>query len=148
MERAREELSRHCATTALLLAVQQLGSLPILLVGNEEQKRRYLPKLASGEWMAAFGLTESGSGSDAAAMRTEAVRSGDKYILNGSKRFITNCGLAQVNSVFTITHRGQGTRGLSAVIVEKDFPGFSVRRIVGKMGIKGWQTAQLIFTSW
>jgi len=143
---AIEELSRHCATTALLLAVQQLGSLPILLVGNEEQKRRYLPKLASGEWMAAFGLTESGSGSDAAAMRTEAVRSGDKYILNGSKRFITNGGLAQVNSVFTITDRGQGTRGISAFIVEKDFPGFSVGRIEEKMGIKGSQTAELIFT--
>jgi len=143
---AIEELSRHCATTALLLAVQQLGSLPILLVGNEEQKRKYLPKLASGEWMAAFGLTESGSGSDAAAMRTEAVRSGDKYILNGSKRFITNGGLAQVNSVFTITDRGQGTRGISAFIVEKDFPGFSVGRIEEKMGIKGSQTAELIFT--
>src|SRR5713226_4772348 len=77
---AIEELSRHCATTALLLAVQQLGSLPILLAGNEEQKRQYLPNLASGEWMAAFGLTESGSGSDAAAMRTVAVRKGDKYI--------------------------------------------------------------------
>jgi alkylation response protein AidB-like acyl-CoA dehydrogenase len=143
---AIEELSRHCATTALLLAVQQLGSLPILLVGNEEQKRKYLPKLASGEWMAAFGLTESGSGSDAAAMRTEAVRRGDKYILNGSKRFITNGGLAQVNSVFTITDRGQGTRGISAFIVEKDFPGFSVGRIEEKMGIKGSQTAELIFT--
>jgi alkylation response protein AidB-like acyl-CoA dehydrogenase len=143
---AIEELSRHCATTALLLAVQQLGSLPILLVGNEEQKRKYLPKLASGEWMAAFGLTESGSGSDAAAMRTEAVRRGDKYILNGSKRFITNGGLAQVNSIFTITDRGQGTRGISAFIVEKDFPGFSVGRIEEKMGIKGSQTAELIFT--
>jgi alkylation response protein AidB-like acyl-CoA dehydrogenase len=143
---AIEELSRHCATTALLLAVQQLGSLPILLVGNEEQKRKYLPKLASGEWMAAFGLTESGSGSDAAAMRTEAVRRGDKYILNGSKRFITNGGLAQVNSVFAITDRGQGTRGISAFIVEKDFPGFSVGRIEEKMGIKGSQTAELIFT--
>lgn len=143
---AIEELSRHCATTALLLAVQQLGSLPILLVGNEEQKRKYLPKLASGEWMAAFGLTESGSGSDAAAMRTEAVRRGDKYILNGSKRFITNGGLAQVNSVFTITDREQGTRGISAFIVEKDFPGFSVGRIEEKMGIKGSQTAELIFT--
>src|SRR6266436_6945421 len=143
---AIEELSRHCATTALLLAVQQLGSLPILLVGNEEQKRRYLPKLASGEWMAAFGLTESGSGSDAAAMRTEAVRSGDKYILNGSKRFITNGGLAKVNSVFAITDREQGTHGISAFIVEKDFPGFSVGRIEDKMGIKGSQTGELIFT--
>src|SRR6266446_10368369 len=143
---AIEELSRHCATTALLLAVQQLGSLPILLAGNEEQKRQYMPNLASGEWMAAFGLTESGSGSDAAAMRTVAVRKGDKYILNGAKRFITNGGLAQVNSVFAITDREQGTHGISAFIVEKDFPGFSVGRIEDKIGIKGSQTAELIFT--
>jgi alkylation response protein AidB-like acyl-CoA dehydrogenase len=143
---AIEELSRHCATTALLLIVQQLGSTPILLAGNEEQKRQYVPPLASGEWMAAYGLTEAGSGSDAAAMRTLAVRKGDKYILNGSKRFITNGGLAQVNSIFALTDPQQGTRGISAFIVEKGFPGFSVGRIEDKMGIKGSQTAELIFT--
>ncbi len=143
---AIEELSRHCATTGLLLAVQQLGSTPILLAGNEEQKRQYVPPLASGEWMAAYGLTEAGSGSDAAAMRTVAVRKGDKYILNGSKRFITNGGLARVNSIFALTDPQQGTRGISAFIVEKDFPGFSVGRIEDKMGIKGSQTAELIFT--
>lgn len=143
---AIEELSRQCATTGLILAVQQLGSLPILLAGNEEQKRKYLPSLASGEWMAAFGLTEAGSGSDAAAMKTVAVRKGDKYILNGSKRFITNGGLAQVNSIFALTDPKIGTRGISAFIVEKDFPGFSVGRIEDKMGIKGSQTAELIFT--
>jgi alkylation response protein AidB-like acyl-CoA dehydrogenase len=143
---AIEELSRNCATTGLLLAVQQLGSLPIMLMGNEEQKRKYLPSLASGEWLAAFGLTEAGSGSDAAAMQTFAVRSGDKYILNGSKRFITNGGLAHVNSIFAITDTKVGTRGISAFIVEKDFPGFSVGRIEDKMGIKGSQTAELIFT--
>jgi len=143
---AIEELSRHCATTGLLLAVQQLGSTPVLLVGNEQQKRKYLPSLASGAWMAAFGLTEAGSGSDAAAMRTVAVREGDRYILNGSKRFITNGGLAQVNSIFALTDPKIGTRGISAFIVEKDFPGFSVGRIEDKMGIKGSQTAELIFT--
>lgn len=143
---AIEELSRHCATTALLLAVQQLGSTPILLAGNEQQKHKYLPRLASGEWMAAFGLTEAGSGSDSAAMRTMAVRRGNKYILNGSKRFITNGGLAQVNSIFAITDPRIGTRGISAFIVEKSFPGFSVGRIEDKMGIKGSQTAELIFT--
>ncbi len=143
---AIEELSRHCATTGLLLAVQQLGSLPIILAGNEQQKRKYLPRLASGEWLAAFGLTEAGSGSDAAAMRTTAVRKGNKYILNGSKRFITNGGLAQVTSVFALTEPEKGTRGISAFIVEKDFPGFSVGRIEDKMGIKGSQTAELIFT--
>lgn len=142
---AVEELSRCCATTGLILAVQQLGSMPILLAGNDEQKRKYFPQLASGEWLAAFGLTEAGSGSDAAAMQTFAVRKGDKYILNGSKRFITNGGLAQVNSIFAITDPQADTRGISAFIVEKDFPGFSVGRIEDKMGIKGSQTAELIF---
>ncbi|GAC1400720.1 MAG: acyl-CoA dehydrogenase family protein [Ktedonobacteraceae bacterium] len=143
---AIEELSRCCATTGLLLAVQQLGSTPILLAGTDAQKRKYFPKLATGEWLAAYGLTESGSGSDAAAMRTMAVRKGDKYILNGSKRFITNGGLAQVNSVMAITDPTMGTRGISAFIVERDFPGFSIGRIEDKMGIKGSQTAELIFT--
>ncbi len=143
---AIEELARHCATTSLILAVQQLGSLPILLGGNHEQKSKYIPPLASGEWTPAFGLTEAGSGSDAAAMQTVAVRKGDKYILNGSKRFITNGGLAQVNSIFALTDTTVGTRGISAFIVEKGFPGFSVGRIEDKMGIKGSQTAELIFT--
>jgi alkylation response protein AidB-like acyl-CoA dehydrogenase len=143
---AIEELSRHCATTGLILAVQQLGSMPIALGGNEEQKGRYFPRLATGEWTAAFGLTEAGSGSDAAAMRTVAVRKGDKYILNGSKRFITNGGLAQVNTIFALTDPSVGTRGISAFIVEKDFPGFAVGRVEDKMGIKGSQTAELIFT--
>ncbi|MGI9059055.1 MAG: acyl-CoA dehydrogenase family protein [Ktedonobacteraceae bacterium] len=143
---AIEELARHCATTSLILAVQQLGAMPILLAGNEEQKRKYFPRLASGEWTAAFGLTEAGSGSDSAAMRTKAVRKGDKYILNGAKRFITNGGLAQVNSIFALTEPSLGTRGISAFIVEKDYPGFTVGRIEEKMGIKGSQTAELIFT--
>src|SRR6266852_3831543 len=143
---AIEELARHCATTSLILAVQQLGSLPILLGGNHDQKCKYIPPLASGEWTAAFGLTEAGSGSDAAAMQTVAARKGDKYILNGSKRFITNGGLAQVNSIFALADTAVGTRGISAFIVEKGFPGFSVGRIEEKMGIKGSQTAELIFT--
>lgn len=143
---AIEELARCCATSSLLLAVQQLGSAPILLAGSDEQKRNYFPRLASGEWMVAFGLTEAGSGSDAAAMQTRAVRKGDKYILNGAKRFITNGGLAQVNSIFAITDPNQGTRGISAFIVEKDFPGFAVGRVEDKMGIKGSQTAELLFT--
>jgi len=133
---AIEELSRHCATTALILCAQQLGSIPILLAGTEQQKRTYVPPLASGEWLAAFALTESGSGSDAAAMQTVAEREGDMYILNGSKRFITNGGLAQVNSVFAMTDREKGTHGISAFIVEKDFPGFSVGRIEEKMGLR------------
>lgn len=144
--RAIEELSRCCATTGLLLAVQHLGSMPILLFGTDEQKRHYFPRLATGELMAAFGLTEAGSGSDSAAMRTTAVRKGDKYILNGSKRFITSGGLAQINSIFAITDRSQGTHGISAFIVERDYPGFSVGRIEDKMGIKGSVTAELMFT--
>ncbi len=144
--RAIEELSRCCATTGLILAVQHLGATPIILAGNEEQKRKYFPRLASGEWTAAFGLTEAGSGSDAAAMRTVAVLKGDTYILNGSKRFITNGGLAQVNTIFAMTDPSKGTRGISAFIVEKDYPGFSVGRIEEKMGIKGSQTAELLFS--
>jgi alkylation response protein AidB-like acyl-CoA dehydrogenase len=143
---AIEELARCCATTSLILAAQQLGALPIMLAGTDEQKRKYFPRLASGEWLAAFGLTESGSGSDAAAMKTRAVRQGDKYILNGSKRFITNGGLAHVNSIFVLTDPNAGTRGISAFIVEDDFPGFAVGRVEDKMGIKGSQTAELIFT--
>lgn len=146
MVMAIEELSRCCATTGLMLAVQHLGATPIMLAGSEEQKRKYIPKLASGEWLAAFGLTEAGSGSDAAAMHTVAVRKGDKYILNGSKRFITNGGLAQVNTVTALTDPNSGTRGISFFIIEKGFPGFSTGRIEEKMGIKGSQTAELIFT--
>ena len=143
---AIEELSRHCATTAVILCVQQLGATPILLVGTEEQKRKicHAWPVVSG-WQPTRSLN-LGSGSDAAAMQTEAVRKGDMYILNGSKRFITNGGLAQVNSVFAMTDREKGTHGISAFIVEKDFPGFSVGRIEDKMGIKGSQTAELIFT--
>ncbi len=141
-----EELAKYCVTTSLILAVQQLGTLPIALAGNDEQKRRYFPRCASGEWLAAYGLTEAGSGSDAGSMRTRAVKKGDKYILNGSKRFITNAGLAHVNTVFAITDPGKGTRGgISAFIVEKDFPGFQLGKIEEKMGIRGSQTGELIF---
>ncbi|HLW01015.1 MAG TPA: acyl-CoA dehydrogenase [Ktedonobacterales bacterium] len=140
-----EELAKYCVTTSLILAVQQLGTLPIALVGTDDQKRRYFPRCASGEWLAAYGLTEPGSGSDAAGMRTTAVKKGDKYILNGSKRFITNAGLAQVNVVFAVTDPAQGTRGISAFIVEKDYPGFSIGKIEEKMGIRGSQTGELLF---
>ncbi len=141
-----EELAKQCVTTSLILAVQQLGTLPIALAGTDDQKRRYFPRCASGEWLAAYGLTEPGSGSDAGSMRTHAVKLGDKYILNGSKRFITNAGLAHVNVVFAITDAAQGTRsGISAFIVEKDSPGFSIGKLEDKMGIRGSQTGELIF---
>ncbi|HEY7358599.1 MAG TPA: acyl-CoA dehydrogenase family protein [Ktedonobacterales bacterium] len=142
-----EELAKYCVTTSLILAVQQLGTLPILLVGTDDQQRRYFPRCASGEWLAAYGLTEPGSGSDAGGMRTTAVKKGDKYILNGSKRFITNAGLAHVNVVFAVTDPARGTSGgISAFIVEKDYPGFSIGKIEEKMGIRGSQTGELIFT--
>src|SRR5919197_4247364 len=103
---AIEELSKVCATTGLLLAVQELGSLGIKLAGTDEQKERWLPRLASGEWLCAYALTESGSGSDSAAMRSRARREGDEYALNGSKRFITNAGVAQLYTVFAKTGPG------------------------------------------
>src|SRR5881394_4201494 len=105
---AIEELSKVCATTGLLLAVQELGSLGLKLAGTDEQKARYLPRLASGEWLAAYALTEPGSGSDSAAMRTEARLEGDIYVLNGSKRFITNAGVAELYTVFAKTDPEQG----------------------------------------
>src|SRR5262245_42551547 len=104
-----EELARACATTALILFVQPLGSLPILLAGTPEQKQRFIPNLASGEWLAAFALTEPGSGSDAGAMRTKAERRGDNYVLNGMKHFITNAGIAHINTVFAATSDEAGT---------------------------------------
>ncbi len=141
-----EELAKYCVTTSLILAVQQLGTLPIALAGNDDQKRRYFPRCASGEWLAAYGLTEAGSGSDAGSMRTRAVKKGDTYILNGSKRFITNAGLAHVNTVFAVTDPEKGIHGgISAFIVEKDFPGFQLGKIEEKMGIRGSQTGELIF---
>jgi alkylation response protein AidB-like acyl-CoA dehydrogenase len=139
-----EELARACATTALILCVQQLGSLPILLAGTDEQKQRFIPNLASGEWLAAFGLTEPGSGSDAGAMRTRAEKRGDVYLLNGMKHFITNAGIAHVNTIFAVTEQGKGTRGISAFVVEGDRPGFTLGKIENKMGIRGSQTGELV----
>src|SRR5881398_2158320 len=100
---AIEEVSKVCATSGLILAVQELGSLGLMLAGSDEQKERCLPKLASGEWLCPYALTESGSGSDSAAMRTTARRDGDAYVLNGSKRFITNAGVAKLYTVFAKT---------------------------------------------
>jgi alkylation response protein AidB-like acyl-CoA dehydrogenase len=137
---AIEELAKVCATSALLLVVQELGSLGIKLAGTAGQKDRYLPRLASGEWLAAYALTEAGSGSDSAAMRTEAMREGDEYVLNGSKRFITNAGVAHLYVTFARTGEG-----ISAFVVEADAPGFEVGRIEPKMGIKGSTTGEIYF---
>jgi alkylation response protein AidB-like acyl-CoA dehydrogenase len=142
---AIEELSKVCATTGLLLAVQELGSLGLKLAGTEEQKTRYLPRLASGDWLPAYALTEAGSGSDSAAMRTEARLEGDEYVLNGSKRFITNAGVAELYTVFAKTDPSAGHGGISAFLVEASAPGFEVGRIEPKMGIKGSTTGEIFF---
>jgi alkylation response protein AidB-like acyl-CoA dehydrogenase len=137
---AIEEISKACATTGLILALQELGALAIKNDGSEEQKERYLPRLASGEWLPAYALTEPGSGSDAAAMRSEARREGDEYVLNGSKRFITNAGVAGLYVVFAKTGDA-----ISAFLVESGFDGFEVGRIEPKMGIKGSTTGEVFF---
>ncbi len=142
---AVEEVSKVCATSGLIIAVQELGSLGIKLAGTEEQKQRFLPKLASGEWLAAYALTEPGSGSDSAAMRSTAVREGDTYVLNGGKRFITNAGVASLYTVFAKTDPSAGHAGISAFVVEADAPGFQVGRIEPKMGIKGSTTGEVFF---
>ena len=139
-----EELAKACATTSLLLCVQQLGSLPILLAGTNEQKQRFIPHLASGEWLASYALTEPGSGSDAGAMRTRAEKRGDTYVLNGLKHFITNAGVAHINTVFAVTG-DLGTRSISAFVVEDDRPGFHMGKVENKMGIRGSQTGELVF---
>jgi alkylation response protein AidB-like acyl-CoA dehydrogenase len=141
---AIEEVSKVCATSGLILAAQELGSLGIKLAGTDEQRERWLPRLASGEWLCAYALTESGSGSDSAAMRSTARREGEEYVLNGSKRFITNAGVAQLYTVFAKTDPQLGHAGISAFVVEADVPGFGVARLEPKMGIKGSTTGELV----
>ncbi|MGH7729063.1 MAG: acyl-CoA dehydrogenase family protein [Vulcanimicrobiaceae bacterium] len=141
-----EEISKACASSALIVAVQELGALPIIIAGSEEQKHRYIPKLASGEWTAAYALTEAGSGSDAAgSMRTRAERRGDGYVLNGTKIWITQGNVADVVCVFAVTDPAKGPNGISAFAVEKGTPGFGVGKIEKKMGIRGSPTVELVF---
>ena len=145
---AVEEIAKFCATSSLILSVQSLGSLPIVLAGNEEQKKKYLPPLARGDQMVAYALTEPGSGSDAGGMRTRAKRHGDTYVINGSKTFITGGSVADTIVVFARTDQdGQDTpaREISALIVEKATPGFRVGKLEKKLGIRGSPTAQLFF---
>ncbi len=143
---AIEQISRACATSGLILAVQELGALPILLAGSEEQQARWLPALASGEQLIAFALTESEAGSDAAAVRTRAVRDGDEYVISGEKRFISHGSVADLVTVFAQTDpEAQRHRGLSVFVVETDRPGFRVVRTEHKMGIRGSPTAELAF---
>lgn len=141
-----EEISRADATTSLIPIVQKLGALPIILAGTKEQKDRYFPRLASGDWLIAFALTEAAAGSDVASNRMRATRDGDDYVLNGSKRFITHGSVANVLTVFALTDaQAGGRKGMSAFIVETDTPGFAAPRVEHKMGIRGSPTAELTF---
>ena len=138
-----EEIARADATTSLIVLVQKLGALPIMVAGTEEQQVRYLPRLASGEWLAAFALTEAGAGSDVAGIRMRAQRDGNDYLLSGSKRFITHGSIANLVTIIALTDPDAGRKGLSAFIVESDSPGFSAPRLEHKMGIRGSPTAEL-----
>jgi alkylation response protein AidB-like acyl-CoA dehydrogenase len=141
-----EEVAKACASSALIIAVQELGALPILIGGSDEQKRRWIPDLASGAKIAAYALTEPGSGSDAAgSMRTRAQRDGDDYVLNGTKIWITQGNVADVVTVFAVTDPSQGANGISAFVVEKGTPGFNVGKLEKKMGIRGSPTVELVF---
>lgn len=143
---AIEEISYASAALGVILAVHtSVGTLPIFHFGTEEQRQFYVPKLASGEWLGAFALTEPNAGSDAQSIQTRAVRDGDHYRLTGNKVFITNGGEADVYTVFAVTEPGMGAHGMSAFIVQKDTPGFRVGKKERKMGLNGSSTAELIF---
>jgi alkylation response protein AidB-like acyl-CoA dehydrogenase len=142
---AVEEIARICVSSSLILQVQSLGATPIILAGSESQKKKYCTLLASGEKLIAFGLTEPGAGSDAAAMETTAELKGNTYILNGLKHFISNATVADLFCIFAMTDRTKGTKGITAFLVEKDYPGFQIGRVEKKMGIRGSPTAEIIF---
>ena len=142
---AVEELSRVCATTGVIVSAHtSLCCAPILEHGTEAQKMKYLPRLASGEWIGAFGLTEPNAGTDASAQQTMAVKEGDHYVINGTKIFITNASHADVFIIMAMTDKSKGTKGISAFIVERDFPGFSIGKKEKKLGIRGSATCELI----
>ena len=141
-----EELSRVCATTGVIVSAHtSLCADPIRKYGTQEQKEKYLVPLAAGRSLGAFGLTEPGAGTDAAGQQTKAVLRGDHYILNGTKIFITNGGVADTYVIFAMTDKSKGTKGISAFIVEKDFEGFSIGKKKLKMGIRGSSTTALVF---
>jgi butyryl-CoA dehydrogenase len=142
----KEQLGRGCHSTAAILGAHNLAVSPLLLAANEEQKQLYLPRLASGELIGALGLTEANTGSDVGSISTSAIRDGDDYIINGTKQFVTNGGVASLLIVFAKTDPSAGHRGITAFIIEKGMPGFSVGKHENKMGIRGTSTTQLIFT--
>ena len=140
-----EELSRVCLGIATSVVASGLGAMPILLFGSPEQKKKYLPPIAKGKKLAAFGLTEADAGSDAGALRTTATRKGEGYVLNGTKQWITNGGEAEIYSIIAMTDRSKGPRGASALIVEKGTPGFDFGKKEKKMGIRSSATRELVF---
>jgi len=140
-----EELSRACIGVSVSFAGSGLGAYPILLYGTEDQKGKYLPEIAAGRKLAAFAATEANAGSDVAAIQTTAVKDGSGYILNGTKQWITNGGEAEVYSVFAVTDKKRGPRGISAFIVEKGMPGFSFGKKERKLGIRASATRELVF---
>ncbi|HBG61523.1 MAG: acyl-CoA dehydrogenase [Omnitrophica WOR_2 bacterium GWF2_38_59] len=142
---ATEEFSKGCGGIAICYAASALGTLPILILGSEEQKQKYIPDLAAGKHLAAFGITEPAAGSDASAMQTTAVKKGDKYILNGTKHFITNGGEAEIYTVVAMTDKSKGSRGASIFIVEKGTPGFTFGKKEDKLGIRASATNELNF---
>ncbi len=142
---ATEEFSRACGGIAVCYAASALGTFPIVLFGNDQQKKKYLPDLAKGKKIAAFGLTEPEAGSDAASIKTTAVKKGDHYILNGMKHFITNGGDAETYTVVAMTDKNKGARGASAFIVEKGTPGFTFGKKEEKLGIRASSTRELVF---
>jgi alkylation response protein AidB-like acyl-CoA dehydrogenase len=143
---AIEEVSKVCASSALMLMVQELGTLPVRLFGSEELKQRLLPRCATGEWTPAFALSEPEAGSDPGGMITRAERDGDDWVINGTKNWITNLGIADFYVVFALTDREAGhSRGITAFVVEADRPGFSVGKLEHKLGIRGAPTGQPIF---
>jgi alkylation response protein AidB-like acyl-CoA dehydrogenase len=144
---ALEEIAGACGSTALTLAAHtSLATLPILRYGSEELRRRYVPELASGRWLGAFALTESGSGSDAAALQTRALRVGSEYVLNGSKAFITNASRAGVFVVAARTSAGDRGKGISALVVEKGYAGLSIGKREDKLGLRGSDTCEVQFS--
>jgi butyryl-CoA dehydrogenase len=140
-----EELSRACGGIALSYAASGLGTIPIILFGSDEQKKKYLPRLAAGEILAAFGLTEPGAGSDAAGIKTTAKADNGSYVINGTKQWITNGGEAAIYSVIALTDPTRGVRGSSAILVEKGTPGFDFGKKENKMGIRASATRELVF---
>jgi acyl-CoA dehydrogenase len=141
-----EQLGRTCnGFTTLLGAHNGIGSVGIVKIGNEEQKRKYLPRMASGELIGAFALTEPNAGSDAASIKSRAERKGDHYVLNGTKHFITNGPVAGIYTVMAVTDKDKGAKGITAFIVERAYPGLSVGKIEKKMGLHGSYTSELIF---